>query len=334
MTSARSNVFPLEPTWRPLLKDLGVSPRTVLRRAELPADLLSRDSATLSTVEYFRLWKALEQEVADPMFPIRVSEVLKAEAFHPLVFASLCSTNLSVAVQRIAHYKRLVAPMELHVAQTDETLQLELVWLDRTVEPPASLAAFELVFFLQLARVATREHIRAVRIESLVPLRPAKEYTSFFGVRARRADRHAITFSAADAQRPFLTANEGMWRVFEPALRRRLSDLEASAAMRERVRAALLEALPAGEASMEHVARKLALSKRTLQRRLREENTTFQAVLNATREDLARHYLARTKLSGAEIAYLLGFEDPNSFFRAFHTWTGQTTEQARLTSAR
>ena len=82
------------------------------------------------------------------------------------------------------------------------------------------------------------------------------------------------------------------------------------------------------------MARKLALSKRTLQRRLHRENTTFQEILNSTREDLARHYLARTSLSGAEISYLLGFEDPNSFFRAFHTWTGQTTEQVRVMHAR
>ena len=81
---------------------------------------------------------------------------------------------------------------------------------------------------------------------------------------------------------------------------------------------------------MEDIARKLGASKRTLQRQLRNEQTTFQAVLDKTREELALHYLRKTKLTGSEISYLLGFQDPNSFFRAFHNWTGQTTEQARL----
>ena len=56
----------------------------------------------------------------------------------------------------------------------------------------------------------------------------------------------------------------------------------------------------------------------------------FQSVLNNTREELARHYLKNSAMTGAEISFLLGFEDPNSFFRAFHNWTGETPEQARI----
>ena len=88
--------------------------------------------------------------------------------------------------------------------------------------------------------------------------------------------------------------------------------------------------MPSGESSIAEVARKLGVSKRTLQRHLETEGTNFQEVLAATREDLARYYLTKTRLSGAEISYLLGFGDPNSFFRAFHAWTGQTTEQFRV----
>jgi AraC-like DNA-binding protein len=77
------------------------------------------------------------------------------------------------------------------------------------------------------------------------------------------------------------------------------------------------------------VSSRLAVSTRTLQRRLNAENTSFQLLLNRTREQLARHYLKGSTMSGAEISFLLGFEDPNSFFRAFHSWTGETPEQAR-----
>ena len=92
-----------------------------------------------------------------------------------------------------------------------------------------------------------------------------------------------------------------------------------------------------GEGRMPHFARlaregsfqRLGTSTRTLQRRLNQEKKSFQGVLNETREDLARHYLKSSDMTGAEISFLLGFEDPNSFFRAFHTWTGETPEQAR-----
>jgi AraC-like DNA-binding protein len=81
---------------------------------------------------------------------------------------------------------------------------------------------------------------------------------------------------------------------------------------------------------MEAVANKLAVSKRTLQRRLNEESTTFNNELNKPRESLARHYLAKSEMSGGQISFLLGFEDPNSFFRAFHSWTGLTPNQMRM----
>ena len=71
------------------------------------------------------------------------------------------------------------------------------------------------------------------------------------------------------------------------------------------------------------------MSERTLQRRLTEENQSFQSVLDQTREELARHYLRTTKLTAAEISFLIGFEQPSSFFRAFNDWTGQTPEQIR-----
>ena len=97
----------------------------------------------------------------------------------------------------------------------------------------------------------------------------------------------------------------------------------------QRVRAALLEGLPSGLASIEAITRKLAMSRRTLQRRIEAEGTSFQAILRDTREALARHYLERTALPAAEISFLLGFDEPNSFYRAFRGWTGLTPDSVR-----
>jgi AraC-like DNA-binding protein len=68
-----------------------------------------------------------------------------------------------------------------------------------------------------------------------------------------------------------------------------------------------------------------------LQRRLNEAGESFQSILSATREALARHYLKRPELSATEISFLLGYDDPSSFFRAFTAWTGTTPEQLRAT---
>ena len=97
----------------------------------------------------------------------------------------------------------------------------------------------------------------------------------------------------------------------------------------QRVRAALLEALPSGQGDMEAVSSKLAISRRTLQRHLAAEGLRYSELPQETRQALAQHDLVKTELPAAEIAFLLGFEEPNCFYRAFRAWTRQTLEAAR-----
>jgi AraC-like DNA-binding protein len=194
-----------------------------------------------------------------------------------------------------------------------------------------SYVTSQLVFFVQLARIATRAHVVPLEVISPVSLEPEDEYTEYFGVAVKKGDGAVIVFSAEDAARPFLTANEKMWEFFEPELRKRLSQLDESATTTDRVHAVLLELLPGGAATVDSVAQKLGTSTRTLQRQLKDEGENFQVILNRTREDLAKHYLKSSNLTGSEISFLLGFNDPNSFSRAFHVWTGTTPEQARST---
>ncbi len=84
-----------------------------------------------------------------------------------------------------------------------------------------------------------------------------------------------------------------------------------------------LKQLLAGQRpGIDDVARELRLSTRTLQRRLTEDGATFQQLMEEARRELARHYLLHSALELNETAYLLGYEDANSFFRAFHDWEG------------
>jgi len=77
------------------------------------------------------------------------------------------------------------------------------------------------------------------------------------------------------------------------------------------------------------VARAMCLSERTLQRRLAQEGVKFSTLLDEVRLQLASRYLEAGRASLTEIAYLLGFADPNSFFRSFKRWTGVTPDNYR-----
>jgi len=321
--------YRVNPGIKLLLTDAGISPDDVLRRAMLPYDLFTGEKVWLTPEEFFRLWGAIEDEADDPLLPIRIGQSISVETFDPLAFAALCSRDLNSAAHRVAGYKRIVGPMRLVVSTSPTETSLELQWPDSSVPPP-SLAMVDLVFIVALARIATRSGIRPLSVSSIHPPVNVDEFAEFLGVTVLKGTSYRVVFSAADAARPFLTVNESMWQTFEPQLRLRLAELESGASSAERVRAALVELLPTGDGSMIGVARELSMSTRSLQRQLKADGTTFQEILHRTREALARHYLAQESVSTDEIAFLLGFDDRRSFYRAFQSWTGLTPRSPEL----
>jgi AraC-like DNA-binding protein len=94
---------------------------------------------------------------------------------------------------------------------------------------------------------------------------------------------------------------------------------------------AVLDAEVAREADIriDVIARRLAMSARTLQRRLAGEGFSFQSVLDDWRKEAAGSHLAASRLSIGEIAYLLGYSEPAAFHRAFKRWYGVTPQAYR-----
>ena len=108
-----------------------------------------------------------------------------------------------------------------------------------------------------------------------------------------------------------------------------LQTLQGSKSVRGRVESLLMPVLHTGDITMDSIAQKLIVSRQTLYRQLRAEGSTFEAVLDELRHNLALHYLSGRKTSVNETAYLVGFSDPASFSRAFKRWTGQSPRSLR-----
>jgi AraC-like DNA-binding protein len=327
MTSATR--YSIDMGWSLLLGHLGIRPADLLRQAHLPLDLFQRKSAQVTTVEYFRLWSAIETVSGDPLAPIRLVGQMTAETFSPALFACLCSETLDAALMRLAHFKPLVGPMRLQITKGPTETVAEIAGLPADVQPPAIMLAGELAFFTQLARLGLRDRIVPSWVEGPDIFPEPAVYAEWFGCRPRQGDTARIAFRRLDAERPFLTAHPAMWAAFEPSLLQRLSDATASATTGVRVRGWLTENIASGRTSIDDVARGLGVSTRTLQRRLTDEGTRFQTLLAETRVKLSRHYLTQTHLSTPEIAFLLGYAEQNSFYRSFREWTGLSPEEFR-----
>ncbi|MGH8429681.1 MAG: AraC family transcriptional regulator ligand-binding domain-containing protein, partial [Solimonas sp.] len=128
MTAGQSK-FIVDLGWRVLLKDVGLDVQDVLRHTSLPLDLFSRESPTLTTTEYFRLWEAIEHLQNDPILPLRLGQSISVEAFSPPIFACFCSANLNAALARLAQYKPLCGPLRLNVTPDDRHTVVALAGL-------------------------------------------------------------------------------------------------------------------------------------------------------------------------------------------------------------
>lgn len=320
--------YRLDPRAQILFIDMGLDLRAILRRAELPEDLFARGPVNLTGNQVVLLWRALEDEADDPELPIRIAEAVTMESFDPALFAAMASPNLNVAAERIAVYKRLMGPIRLSVDVSAAGTSIQ-VGAQAEVTPPLTLLMSEALYWVALMRLATRHRVEPIRIAVPEPPTDQSAFVDYLGVEIDRGPTTSVIFSPADANRPFLMANDAMWEVFEPSLRKRLADVTADDSFAERVRGALLELLPSGDATLSAVGKRLAVSTRTLHRRLKAEDTTFGEVLNRTRESLARHYVVNDDMSVQQITFLLGYDEPSSFYRAFQGWTGQTPSEFR-----
>ena len=317
--------------WRLILSDLGLSSQVVLRRAGLAAGSLDGQGTRIPLDDFYTLWEAMAREADDPELALRLGQVGAVELFDPAFFAAMCSPDMNRAARRLGEFKRRVGAFSLDVDIKSDVTNISYRCKYRP-DVPSTMALAEIVFLVSFARRATRHSITPARVAVPFNVPKVEAYEAWFGCPVSTGSGTLLTLSATDACRPFLTHDDQMWEFFEPSLRRRMENAKVDAPMRARVEHALTELLPSGRTQIEDVARELAISKRSLQRRLSEEGTNWLEVLNGSRERLALHYLGSTNLGVGEVSFLLGFEDPNSLFRAFHRWTGTTPEAWRAGS--
>ena len=138
-----------------------------------------------------------------------------------------------------------------------------------------------------------------------------------------------LVYRSSDLDRPFTTHNPELLKVVGAQLETEVQARNASSDVGEQVEQRLRHSLAGRRPTLQHVAKDLHLSVRTLQRRLGDAGITFQQLVEETRRELAHHYLKQSAVELNETAYLLGYEDANSFFRAFHVWEGTSPGEWR-----
>jgi AraC-like DNA-binding protein len=311
----------------------GLAPEALLEHAEIATDLLHDRTARIPVARYATLYRLINESLDDEGFAL-FSRPLRRGSFEFLCRAALSAATLEQALERIARFLHVVLnDMDVEVQTSGRAAVIVISeeqalpvgaagrvfayeWLLRMIHglaawlvahplpldeasfpypPPLHAADYELVF-------APRYTFDAPRLEARFP-------AEWLALPVRR-DEAALRQFLVDAPASITT------------LYRR--DRALSLRVREHLRAALPEHL-----QLPALARRLFLSPRTLHRRLEDEGTSFRAIKDGLRRDLATDWLTKTARPLSRIGADLGFADAAAFYRAFTAWTGSGPREYR-----
>jgi AraC-like DNA-binding protein len=305
------------------LKELGIPPKAALRRAGLPMGLFNADKILVSTEEFFALYRGIAEASNDPSFGLKLGTEERLERYDPVKIAAISARTLRDAIGRVSRYKQLTCPEEIRIVERENESAVQFHWLLAHEKEPPLLVDVCFAWIVSMAHRGIGRPLSPKRVEFQRAPTHREMYENHFRCRVKfKADENALVFSKADMELPFVTHNADLLGIVAPQLEAELTEQLAQKTFSEQAKGILKQLLAGQRPVIQDLARELHLSTRTLQRRLTEQGLTFQRLLDEARRELARHYLLHSSRELNETAYLLGYEDANSFFRAFQHWEG------------
>jgi AraC-like DNA-binding protein len=320
----------------------GASRRTMLERAQLRASDLDAQDNRVPLSSYLAMFETGVELTQERALALRFGEAVRMQEISIVgLICEACETAFEVG-PALNRYARLVFdgdrgadPALIRAIPAEEGL-----WITQPNEVFARtryLAEAEVSRLVWNARVmfATTPEFQRMTFPRAVQFMHADpgyrdEYERVFGAPVEfGAARTGILVDPAFSMLKQPPVNRYVFGVLSDRAEALLRELEALTTTRGRVESLLMPMLHTGEASMDAIAGKMAVSRQTLLRKLKAEGVTFDKVLDNLRHRLALHFLSGKKVSVNETAYLVGFSDPAAFSRAFKRWTGMSPREAR-----
>ncbi|MEK5054927.1 helix-turn-helix domain-containing protein [Niallia sp. FSL K6-0212] len=307
------------------LRQLGIDAIDMVGKAQLPITIVS--DPVVTTAQYFAIWQAYSDLVDDTAKGIiKLATSFETDHFPPTVLATYHARDYRDALKRMARYKQLCPPESLYITEEGEHCTIEIKSLHSEQPGLTILIGITMAFLLELGRRGTGQPLTARFVEfsthSIGELQLLEDY---FGCRIQLGTNcNRLTIHRADLDRPFVSYNAELLEILTTVLEQSLNEQVRRPSITETVKWIMKRSLTGGRPDIPAIASELGLSDRTLQRRLTEEGTSFKHLLTKVRHEQAKEYLADPSLDIKEVAFLIGYEDQSSFYRAFHLWEGTT----------
>jgi AraC-like DNA-binding protein len=300
----------------------GLDVCALLALAGIDPATLEAPGARLSTEKISRLWELAAERSGNPAIGLAQHQVARPASFDVVGYTMMSCANLRCAFERLLRYLLILSDaltMSLSEEPGGFRVTFEIFGGSRPV--PRQRLEFIFVTLIGFCRWVSGREVHPLAVELPYPapgdLQPYHE--AFRCPVSFDAPRSSLLFAHADLTQPLPTSNPLLAQLHERFAGEYLERFD-HAQTSYRTREAIIRRLPDGEPRRDHIAGELHMSERTLQRRLEEEATSFVQLLDDTRRELAEQYLGRLHMSLAQAAYLLGFADQSSFFRACKRW--------------
>ena len=315
-----------------LLAAEGLDVANLYAAAGIDPRALEGPSARLQSEKISHLWELAVERSRNPMLALAQPQVVRPASFDVVGYTMMSCADLRGAFERLTRYLLILSDaLTMTMADEEDGFRIAFVLFGGDRPIPRQRIEFIFITVISFCRWICRTNVSPRAIELAYP-KPAADlapYRSAFGCPVTfDAERNSLLFAHADLKLALPTFNPQLAELHERYAGEFLRHFD-HAQTSFRVREAIVRRLPDGEPRRDEVAGELCMSERTLQRRLEEEKTSFVQLLDDTRRELADQYLGRLHLSLGQAAYLLGFADQSSFFRACRRWFKVSPAQYR-----
>lgn len=308
------------------LDSLGIDHKPLFRQAGMDPEALKSRNSRFSEQAVRRLWELAMLKTEGVNFGLKVAEQIRPSTFDVVGYAMTCSATLREAMHRFGRFEKLISnATAVTVSETADTLKVSFDFdMGGGAQPVWQAVDTSLAGLVRFSSWIAGTDITPVTV-SLRHSRPQDpgEYQEFFACPIHfSSSENSVVFRAEDMDRPILSADEELASLLDTVAISNMA--EVNERFTKRVRHCLEVQLAEGEISRSRTAQLMNMTERTLLRRLKDEGTTFQEVLDKFREELAYDYLLRSDKTVQEVSTLLGFSETSTFSRAFKRWTGHS----------
>ncbi|MFI5445820.1 AraC family transcriptional regulator [Polaromonas sp. UC242_47] len=309
----------------------GIDVPKLFRTAKLDIQLLDRPEARFDVEKISELWELAVAWSGNQALGMNLALTSRYVNFDIVGHAMLSSADLRTGLDKLSRYMALISDCTTFELQPEgQNSWLVLGHIGNTRRLPRQRQEYSLLTLLNLCNWVTRRDIRVLGAEFIFPepvhLEPYRRTFDCPLKFEQSASRFLL--AAQDLDAPVPSRNPLIFELHERVIEERLSSL-GNTRTSYRVSEEIMRKLHQGEPRREDIASDLALTDRTLQRRLQAENTSFQQLLDEARRELARKYLTEDRHSLGQVADKLGFVDQSNFFRACKRWFGLPPGQYR-----